>query len=362
MSVLFGILLFSFLIFVHELGHFAAAKAFGVQVNEFSMFMGPALWKKQKGETLYSLRLIPFGGFCAMEGEDGDSDSPRSFTNAAWWKRLIILAAGATVNFVVGVILFGCVFATQDAFVVPKIAWVEPNSAVAATAQKEGIKAGDWILEVDGEKVYMYSDFELILEAKTDKASNPRNKHDLVLLRNGERIVLKDFAMQKRSFENEDGTSSLRYGITFGSEKNTFSQLVKHTWNAAMSNVRMVRLSLQMLISGKAGLKDMSGPVGIVQIMSETASNSENAYYALLNLLNFGGLIAVNLAVMNLLPIPALDGGRIVGVVLTAAIEGVTRKKINPKYEGYIHGAGMILLLALMGIILFKDIFVIFKR
>ena len=143
--------------------------------------------------------------------------------------------------------------------------------------------------------------------------------------------------------------------------KNTLPELMRHVWNNAMSNVQLARLSLKMLLTGRAGLKDISGPVGIVQIMSETAAQSSNAYYALMNMLNIGGLIAVNLAVMNLLPIPALDGGRIVGVLLTTAVEAVTRKKLNPKYEGYIHGAGMILLLALMGLILFKDIFVIVK-
>ena len=125
--------------------------------------------------------------------------------------------------------------------------------------------------------------------------------------------------------------------------------------------VRTVRLSLQMLVSGQAGLKDMTGPVGIVQIMSDTAEASANAMDALLNMLYFGAFISINLAVMNLLPIPALDGGRVVGLLITTAIEAVTRKKVNPKYEGYIHGAGMLLLLGLMAVILFKDVFMIFK-
>lgn len=362
MSILFGILLFSFLIFIHELGHFIAAKSFGVQVNEFSMFMGPVLWKKQKGETLYSIRLIPIGGFCAMEGEDGDSNSPRSFTNAAWWKRLIILVAGASVNFIAGVLLFACVFSTQEKFIQPVVGHVERNSAIGALgSNQEGIKRGDRFLEIDGEKIYTYQDFSTVIELKSDKTANPRNLHDLKILRGGEVIELKDFPMQKRNFQEEDGSSRLRFGFDFANVDASFPELVKMTWNTAMSNIRMVRLSLQMLISGKAGLRDMTGPVGIVQIMSETAEQSDSAFYALLNMLNLGGLVAVNLAVMNLLPIPALDGGRAVGVLLTGLIETVTRKKINPKYEGYIHGAGMILLLALMAVIMFKDIFVIFK-
>ena len=360
-SILFGIFLFSLLIFIHELGHFAAAKTFGVQVNEFSMFMGPVLFKKQKGETLYSIRLIPIGGFCEMEGENGDSISPRSFTAAAWWKRLVILVAGPLMNLVAGLVLFGCFFAPQERYIVPVVDQVEPGSAVAADENRDGIREGDRILEIDGERIYMYSDFDLVLTANADSKNNPENRHDLVLLRHGQRVELRDFAMQKRQFQEEDGSVSLRYGFSFGSVERSVTSLLKQTWNACLSNIRMVRISLKMLFTGKAGLKDMSGPVGIVQMMSETSARSSSLYYAFLNMLSFGGLISVNLGIMNLLPIPALDGGRSVGVVLTALVEGITRKKINPKYEGYIHGAGMILLFALMGIIMFKDIFVIVK-
>lgn len=360
-SILFGIFLFSLLIFIHELGHFAAAKTFGVQVNEFSMFMGPVLFKKQKGETLYSIRLIPIGGFCEMEGENGDSISPRSFTAAAWWKRLVILVAGPLMNLVAGLVLFGCFFAPQERYIVPVVDQVEPGSAVAADENRDGIREGDRILEIDGERIYMYSDFDLVLTANADSQNNPENRHDLVLLRHGQRVELRDFAMQKRQFQEEDGSVSLRYGFSFGSVERSVTSLLKQTWNACLSNIRMVRISLKMLFTGKAGLKDMSGPVGIVQMMSETSARSSSLYYAFLNMLSFGGLISVNLGIMNLLPIPALDGGRSLGVVLTALVEGITRKKINPKYEGYIHGAGMIALLALMALIMFKDIFVIVK-
>lgn len=360
-SILFGIFLFSLLIFIHELGHFVAAKTFGVQVNEFSMFMGPVLFKKQKGETLYSIRLIPIGGFCEMEGENGDSISPRSFTAAAWWKRLVILVAGPLMNLLAGLVLFGCFFAPQERYIVPVVEQVEQGSAVAADENRDGIREGDRILEIDGERIYMYSDFDLVLTANADSQNNPENRHDLVLLRDGQRVVLRDFAMQKRQFQEEDGSVSLRYGFSFGSVERSVTTLLKQTWDACLSNIRMVRISLKMLFTGKAGLKDMSGPVGIVQMMTETSARSSSLYYAFLNMLSFGGLISVNLGIMNLLPIPALDGGRSVGVVLTALVEGITRRKINPKYEGYIHGAGMILLFALMGIIMFKDIFVIVK-
>ena len=359
MSVIFAIFLFSVLIFVHELGHFTAAKLSGVQVNEFSMFMGPAIWKKQVGETLYAIRCIPIGGYCAMEGEDGGSDNPRSFDKAAWWKRLIILAAGAAMNFLIGVVLMVivvlmvsvCLPGKQTA--VPVIASFEDYATVNG---ENGLQAGDRIVEVDGEKLYSYSDFSKILSL------NPGDVHDITVRRNGEKVVLKDFLLEKHEVTLENGSTGLRYGMNFTLSTPNFWEKLGMAWNQSLDTVRMVRLSLQMLLGGKVGIKDMSGPVGIVSEMSKVAAASDSKVTALLNMLYFGGFIAINLAVMNLLPIPALDGGRIVCLLITVVVEAITKKKINPKYEGYLHGAGMILLLALMAIIMFKDVIFLFKR
>ena len=358
MSVIFAILLFSVLIFVHELGHFTAAKLSGVQVNEFSMFMGPAIWKKQVGETLYAIRCIPIGGYCAMEGEDGGSDNPRSFDKAAWWKRLIILAAGAAMNFLIGVVLMVIVVLMVSVClpgkqtVVPVIASFEDYATVNG---ENGLQAGDRIVEVDGEKLYSYYDFSMILSL------NPGDVHDITVRRNGEKVVLKDFLLEKHEVTLENGSTGLRYGINFTLSTPNFWEKLGMAWNQSLDTVRMVRLSLQMLLGGKVGIKDMSGPVGIVSEMSKVAAASDSKVTALLNMLYFGGFIAINLAVMNLLPIPALDGGRIVCLLITVAVEAITKKKINPKYEGYLHGAGMILLLALMAIIMFKDVIFLFK-
>ena len=356
MSVLFAILLFSFLIFIHELGHFLAAKLSGVQVNEFSLFMGPAIFKKQVGETLYSIRTIPMGGYCAMEGEDADTDNPRSFQKAALWKRLIILVAGAAMNFVAGVLLLAIVYAPAQQFVVPVIDSFDEGCLLEAKDGDFGFKVGDRILEIDGEKIYTSSDFSLILSL------NPGEIHDVTVLRNGERLGLEGMRMQKAEFPDPNGGSSLRYGFSFGLVDATFGNKLDYVWKTTLNTVRTVRLSLQMLLTGEAGFSDMGGPVMIVDQMSEVAQASPTALDALLNMLYFGGFIAINLAVMNLLPIPALDGGRVAGLLITGAVEAVTRKKLNPKYEGYIHGVGMMLLLALMAVIMFKDIFVIFKR
>ncbi len=352
MSIIFAVLLFSFLIFIHEFGHFAAAKLSGVQVNEFAIFMGPAIFKKQVGNTLYSIRCIPIGGYCAMEGEDEASDNPHSFGAAKWWKRLIILVAGAAMNFIAGVLIMLIVFMPAKRFVAPVI---ESFESFCTVDGEQGLQVGDRILAVDGERVYVQSDFSMLL------AMNPGDTHDLVVKRDGRKVVLEDFLMEKHPITDTQGNQQVLYGMNFTLVDADFGTKIQYAWNSSLNTVRSVRLSLQMLLTGKAGLKDMSGPVGIVQIMSQTAEASESAGDAVLNMLYFGGFIAINLAVMNLLPIPALDGGRVVALLLTTAVETVTKKKINPKYEGYIHGAGMVLLLGLMAVIMFKDIFTIFR-
>jgi len=352
MAILFAILLFSLLIFVHELGHFVTAKLSGVQVNEFAMFMGPAIFKKQVGETLYSIRCIPIGGYCAMEGEDGASDNPRAFGNAAWWKRLIILVAGSFMNFVAGFVIFAILFMPGNEVVDPVI---NEFTDCCIFNHEEGLQVGDKIVEIDGEKIYFNSDITMMLDL------NQTVSHDIAVLRDGQRIVFDDLTMA-HTHVNEEGEEYLHYGFVFGQVKTVgFGEKLEYVWNMCINNVRMVRLSFRMLISGKAGLQDLTGPVGIVQMMSDTAEASDTTLDAIRNMLYFGGFLAINLAVMNMLPIPALDGGRAVALLLTTGIEAITKKKINPKYEGYIHGVGMILLLGLMAIIMFKDIFAIFK-
>ena len=351
LSILFAVLIFSFLIFIHEFGHFITAKLSGVQVNEFSMFMGPVLWKKQIGETLYSIRCIPIGGFCAMEGEDTDTDNPRSFQKAKWWKRLCILLAGAFMNFVAGLLILCIVYGPSKTIMVPVIDQFQDF----ATIDDYGLQEGDRFVEIDGEKIYLASDFSLILSL------NEGDVHDIVVERNGQLVELNDFYLERHPVTNEDGSTSMMLGFSFGLLQPDFGDKLEYVWYTAIDWVRTVKLSLQMLFTGKAGLSDMSGPVGIVGQMTDVAASAETTLDAVMNLLYFGAFIAVNLAVMNLLPIPALDGGRVVALLLTTAVETITRKKIDPKYEGYIHAAGMILLLALMAVIMFKDVIWLFK-
>lgn len=353
MYIVFAILIFSFLILIHELGHFATAKAFGIQVNEFSLFMGPAIFKKQRGETLYSIRCIPFGGFCAMEGEDGDSDNPRAFTQAAWWKRFIVLCAGAFMNFVAGLLIMVIVCGARgNQVVVPTIASFAPDCPLES---ETGLQVGDRLYKIDGERVYTYNDVSLLLSL------NDGEVHDLVVIRDGEKVELPDFLMEKREY-TENGVTSLRYGMTFSLADNTLGRVLGDAWNSCMDFARMVRLSLQMLFSGQASFQDMSGPVGIVSVISETGKAADNTADGVLNVLYLGAFIAVNLSVVNLLPLPALDGGRAFCLLLTTAAERITKKKINPKYEGYLHGAGMVILLLFMAAVTFKDVFQLFRR
>ena len=351
MSILFAILLFSFLIFIHELGHFVAAKLSGVQVNEFSMFMGPAIWKKQIGETLYAIRCFPIGGYCAMEGEDTDTDNPRSFQKAAWWKRFIILVAGAAMNFLVGVLIVAVVLFWQPRYATTQLTAVEEWSYVGG---EQGLQAGDTIVEFNGDKIRVYQDFTLATLLLPD------GNYDIVVERDGKLVSLEDVPMIRQLAQYEDGTQGMLYGISFGVVDTTTDSVPARIWPTTMNYVKSVIVSLKMLFTGQAGIQDVGGPVKIVQIMTEVAEASATTESAITNLLDFGAMIAINLAVMNLLPFPALDGGRVVGLLLTTSIEAIIRKKINPKIEGYIHGAGMILLLILMGVIMLKDIWGLF--
>ena len=349
--ILAAILIFGVLIGLHELGHFLAAKACGVRVNEFAIGMGPAIWKKQKGETLYALRLFPVGGFCAMEGEEEDSEDPHALNNQNFWKKLLIYAAGAIMNFLTGLVIILLLYAGSEAFYTPTIVDFAPDCPLE---REGGLQVGDTIVSIDGERVYIYSDVSLLLGMNKD------GTFDLVLRRDGQKVVLKDFPMERREYPTADGGTYTGFGISFGAEEATFGKRIVHGWNNAIDFVRMVRLSLQMLISGEAGLKDMSGPVGIVTTITEVGEQSKTARDAIDNIAYFAALIAVNLAVMNLLPLPALDGGKIFFLVINAIAMLLFKKQIPAKYENYIHFAGLILLLGLMLVVTFHDVWKLF--
>lgn len=351
MYILLAILIFGLLIMTHELGHFAAAKLFGVRVNEFSICMGPAIWKKTVGETTYALRCIPIGGYCAMEGEDEASEDPRAFTSVKPWKRAIILVAGSVMNFVTGLIILVCMYSAVAGFNTPEIVDFYPDCPLHSD---EGLQIGDEIYKIDGHRIYQYSNVGTYL------GRNTTGVFDLVIKRDGKLLELNDFPMEKTAYQDENGQTVYLYGLYFGFEEKTVGTVLKNAWYSAIDFVRLVWMSLSDLVRGMISIDDMSGPVGIVSIIAETGETSATTADAAINIAYLGAFIAVNLAVMNMLPIPALDGGRVFFLLVTWIVEKIIRRRINPKYEAYIHAAGMILLLAFIAFVTCKDIWKLF--
>ena len=262
--ILFAILIFGVLIAIHEFGHFSAAKLCGVKVNEFAVGMGPAVWKKQKGETLYALRAIPLGGYCAMEGEDEDSGDPRAFVIQPAWKKIIILCAGSFNNFLLGLIVIFCLYLGAAAFVAPVIESFVPGCPYEST---EGLQVGDRFVKIDGHHIWQYYDV-------SDFLHKGNGVYDLVLVRDGKRITLNGFEMTPQLYE---GQTRELYGFNFGYEEATLGVKIRYSWDTAMEFGRMVWMGLEQLIHGEVGLKEMSGPVGIVEVMAETGENAESA-------------------------------------------------------------------------------------
>lgn len=335
-----AILIFAVLIFVHELGHFIAAKASGVKVNEFALGMGPKIFKKQKGETLYSVRLFPIGGFCAMEGEDEKTDDERSFSAKKTYVRLIVLVAGALMNILLGFVLLVGVTSSLDSFVVPSVETVINGSA----AQKAGLMAGDEIISANGRRVHIMEDFSW--EVSNNKASD--GALELVVKNNGGKRnvnIVPDVV---------DGKAS--YGIKLNIIKNSFTESVKNSFYKTGFYSRVVIDSLIDLVTGKASISQLSGPVGIVHEIGtavETAQTTGADGIRMLIMLSV--LLTINLGVFNLLPLPALDGGRILFVI----IEIIRRKPVPVEKEAIVHFVGIVLLILLSIVIAFKDIFTI---
>lgn len=345
--IIAAILIFGVLVASHELGHFAAAKLLGVQVNEFSVGMGPALLGRQRGETLYSLRALPIGGFCAMEGEDGDSASPRAFGRAAWWKKIIILCAGAFMNFVTGVVIIAILYAPAAGF----RAEIYGGPLEGYGTEDCGLLAGDRFLSVDGHRVLVYGNARFYLDRAGEEL-------DFVVERDGRRVVLRDVHLPYQERTDENGNYTRLRGLTMAvtaDPANLFGKLA-YAWNTAIDFVRLVWISLGDLITGSMGLRELSGPVGIVNIMGEVGSQAPTLYDAFWELGYLAALIAVNLAVMNLLPLPALDGGRVFFLLLNGLLYFLFRRKIDAKYEGYVHLAGLAALMCLMLMVTLSDV------
>lgn len=349
--ILLAIFIFGVLIAVHELGHFIAARACGVRVLEFAMGMGPLLWQREsKKGTLISLRALPIGGFCAMEGEDDASDDPAAFSNAAVWKRLIILVAGAGMNFLLGLVLvLVCLWGDLGELVSTPV--IDSFMEGCPYVGEYGLQEGDEFLRINGQKVRFTNDVSAFLGESGGTA-------DIVLLRDGQRVTLKDYPIVPVEYTDPaTGESVMMYGLHFASRPAGVGTVLHYSWLTSLDFVRMVWMGLSDLVTGAVGMDQMSGVVGIVDLMADVGNAAPTVRDALLDILYLAAFIAVNLAVMNLLPLPALDGGRIFFLCVTWLIETVFRRRVNPKYENYINAAGLALLMALMVYVMFNDIF-----
>lgn len=349
--IIVGILLFGVLIAVHEGGHFLSAKLLGVRVNEFAIGMGPLLFSKTYGETQYSLRLLPLGGYCAMEGEDEDSKDPKAFSNKAPWRKFIILAAGSGMNLVAGFVLAALLFVSAGSFTVPVL---ESFMGDIPAAGESGLREGDRILRINGQRVWIYNDVLMYLGAAGGE------NVDIQVERNGEEVLLKDLPLRLQTFE-ENGKTVRRYGLRFQVQEATFPAVMKQSFDTCCYFGKAVWQGLRMLVSGQVGLRDMSGPVGIVSYLGEAGEQGGNLTAGMRNVVYIIALVAVNLAIMNLLPIPALDGGRIFLLLVNELVFFITRRRMDGKYEAYLHAAGFALLMLFMAAVTFSDVFKLFQ-
>ena len=338
--ILIAVLVFGLLILMHEGGHYFFARLFGVTVNEFSIGMGPKLFQRVSKKTgiAYSLRALPIGGYVSMVGEDEDTDDPNALNRKPYWQRFIILAAGASVNILAGILVMSILVASADRLPSTVIyQFMDGSTSNVGATEGGGLRENDRILAVDGVTIHIAN--ELVYEVM-HRATVPV---DVTVLRDGSRIIVKDVSFPLMSEQ----------GVTFGStdfyvysEAKTVLSVLKHAFFRSVSTVKMIWESLIDLISGRYGVEAVSGPVGVTKVVSEAAASG------LSDFMNLVVVISMNLGIMNLLPFPALDGGRI----LFLLIEAVFRRPIPRSVEGAINLVGFAALMLLMIVITVKDV------
>lgn len=344
--IIAAVLLFVAIILIHEFGHFVVAKACGIRVNEFAIGMGPKIFQKQGKETLFTIRLLPIGGFCAMEGEDEDSEDPRAFRNKKVWQRILVVAAGAVFNIVLGFLLVGLLTVQETQYASTEISAFHQE---AVSNSENGFQVGDKITKIEGYNVYCARDLGFGLQINAGKPM------DFEVIRNGEKIELKD--VQFETYEDEQAGTVTTIDFYVQPIKANLFTGIKETYNNTVSMVRMTYKSLFQMVTGQFSMNEIAGPVGITSMIGEVASESFKVSFltGINSILNIMSLITINLGIMNLLPIPALDGGRIFFLI----VEGIRRKPI--KNEHWVHAAGMALLMVFVVVVAFNDIIRLFK-
>ena len=323
MNIIIAILIFGIIIIVHELGHFLIAKKNGIQVDEFCIGLGPTIIGKQVGETFYSVKLLPFGGACMM-GEDEDRPGENAFNNKSVWARIIVIGmSGADI---------------------PKISKVEKDSP----AYEAGIRKGDTMIKVAGKKMHNYREFSYYMYLDYDGGKIP-----ITILQNGKEKNIN----VTPEYDKERGQYLI--GITWnGYQKVGPLKTIEYSFREVGLQVKITLKSVKMLVSQKLGVKDLSGPVGIVKTVGDqyTQAAAYGFKTVFLTMVNWIILISANLGVMNLLPLPALDGGRLLFLI----IEAITGKAVPQNMEALVHTAGLILLMLLMVFVMYQDIVKIF--
>ena len=357
-TLIAALIVFSAVIAIHEFGHFTVAKLCGIQVNEFSIGMGPALWKKIYKGTQYSLRALPVGGYVALEGEESPESQqaeaarderetedenpvpPEQRTGiplneAPVWQRVLVMVAGAFMNFVLGFVVLVILVAAQEGAITSKTIYSIENDALCG---QTGLQAGDEIVAVNGRRCFVAND--ILYELVRTEAYRAR----FTVKRDGQKVELPD--VQFDTWQDEDGQTHMTLGFTVYGIKKTPLNVLKEAWNSTLYYGRIVFTSLADLVRGRESINNLSGPVGIVTAIGQAAS------YGWQDLLELLALITINLGVFNLLPFPALDGGKVVFLI----IEGVTGHAVPEKLQGTLTIAAFALLFGLMLFATYNDI------
>lgn len=345
MGIVLAVLMFSLIVLIHEFGHFIFAKMHGITVNEFALGMGPKIVGVKKGETEYVWRALPFGGACVMLGEDGDAgdETQGSFTSKSVWARMSVILAGPLFNFILAFV-FAMFILGNIGFSTGKISSVEEGSPAA----EAGLAADDVIVRIDNTNIHMFKELSMYMYL------NPGQEYEVTYERDGQKNTVKIMPF----YDEELGT----YRIGIGSspyQKASVTDMFKYAFYEVKYNINVVIKSLGMLFSGRVSKDDVAGPVGMVSMIGENYNEAKN-YGVMSVLLTMAQLIVIlsaNLGVMNLLPIPALDGGRLLFLI----IEAVRRKPLDRNKEGFVNFIGFALLMIIMVLVLFNDISKLFR-
>ncbi len=339
-TILIAILVFGFLIFIHEFGHYIFARIFKVTINEFSIGMGPKLvwYDSKKTGIRYALSMIPIGGYVAMAGEDGESDDPNSFDKKPAWQRFIITVAGAAVNIIAGFLAMIILTSMIKLYgtTVEKFYTAEQSGSEISSSES-GLMEGDTIIAVNGNRVSIYDELSYEVMRHGNKPVT------LTVLRDGESVTLEGVVFPTTE---ESGQSFGMTDFIPNPMGRDLGSILRFSWHKSTLIVKMCWESIIDLLTGRYTIAAVSGPVGI----SEAIGTAARA--GLPSLLYITVLISINLGIMNLLPIPALDGGRLI----TILFEMITRKRIPPKIEGVVNGVGLLLLLGFSVFIMIKDV------